>query len=70
MRNGLQRLYEMTKALDISKSSDINVQQTMKKIVVCLKTWQFEMMPKYSFDLFIQRCQVLGNHKRLSVSHC
>jgi len=25
------------------------------------------MVPKYSFDLFIQRCQVLGTHKRLTV---
>jgi len=39
----------------------------MKKIVVLLKTWHFKMMPKYSFDYFLQRCQVLGGHKQLLV---
>ncbi len=39
----------------------------MKKIVTSLKTWHFEMVPKYSFDYFLQRCQVLGGQKHLVV---
>lgn len=27
------------------------------------------MLPKYSFDYFIQRCQALGSHKRITVSY-
>jgi len=40
----------------------------MKKIVVIMKTWHNEMVPKYSFDYFLQRCQVMGSHKLVSVN--
>ena len=39
----------------------------MKKIVVTLKKWQFEMKPQYTFDLFLQRCHALGTNKFLHV---
>jgi len=39
----------------------------MKKIVVTMKTWQFQMVPKYTFDYFLQRCQALGAQKQLMV---
>ena len=36
-------------------------------VIVSLKTWHYQMMPKYSYDYFLQRCQALGNHKITSV---
>ena len=35
----------------------------MKKITVILKTWHFEMLPRYSFEYFLQRCRALGNQR-------
>lgn len=35
----------------------------MKKITSVLKTWNFNMAPRYDFDYFLQRCKALGNHK-------
>lgn len=35
----------------------------MNMVIVSLKTWHYQMMPKYSYDYFLQRCQALGNHK-------
>ena len=40
----------------------------MKKIVVTLKKWQFEMKPQYTYDLFLQRCHALGTNKFLHVT--
>jgi hypothetical protein len=39
----------------------------MKKIVTLLKTWHVNMVPRYSFDYFLQRCQALGSNKRVVV---
>jgi hypothetical protein len=41
----------------------MNVTNTMKKIEMTMKKWQFEMAPKYTFDYFLQRCQALGSNK-------
>jgi hypothetical protein len=35
----------------------------MKKMVNILKTWHYQMLPRYSFDYFLQRCKKLGDHK-------
>lgn len=41
----------------------------MKKIVSILKTWNFNMAPRYDFDYFLQRCKALGNHKFTQVKY-
>lgn len=67
-KKGIKALYQKTKALQLNEFSDVNIENTMKKIVTALKTWHFEFMPKYSFEYFLQRCQALGNHKLMSVN--
>jgi hypothetical protein len=66
-KKGIRALYENTKALKLDEYSEINVENTMKKIATVLKSWHQEFVPKYSFDYFLQRCQALGNHKLLTV---
>lgn len=41
----------------------------MKKLVSVLKTWNFNMAPRYDFDYFLQRCKALGNHKFTQVKY-
>ena len=48
-------------------NADVNIEKTMKKITIGLKTWHFNMRPKYSYEYFLQRCQALGSHKQLQV---
>lgn len=48
-KKGLQALYERTLNLNLDENSEINVEGTMKRIVMLLKSWHFEMTPKYSF---------------------
>lgn len=55
-------MYKAIEQLDLTNATD-NVELTMKKIVVLLKTWNFDMAPRYDFDYFLQRCKALGNHK-------
>lgn len=39
----------------------------MNLVVMTLKSWQNQMMPKYYYDYFLQRCQALGSDKFVSV---
>ena len=39
----------------------------MNLVVITLKTWQRQMMPKYSYGYFFQRCQALGSNKLVAV---
>ena len=67
-KKGLQSLYEKTLALNLDeKTATLNVEATMKKIMVVLKTWHFEAAPKYNFEYFLQRLQALGSHPRVTV---
>ena len=61
-RNGLRKLYEVSQKLNLDKG-EFRVDESMRKIAGALKCWQFEFMPKYSYDYFLQRCQVLGSNK-------
>mgnify|MGYP006870848542 CR=1 FL=1 len=56
----------MTNELDL-KNSELKTSLTMKKIVCTMKTWQFNLAPKYSYSYFLQRCQALSNHKLTQV---
>jgi hypothetical protein len=64
---GLKALYEKTKAIKLDEASEINVENSMKKIVLTLKSWHNEFIPKYTYDHFLQRCQALGTSKFLLV---
>lgn len=35
----------------------------MNLVVMTLKSWQYQLMPKYSYGYFLQRCQALGGGK-------
>lgn len=45
----------------------MTIESAMNLVTVSLKTWHYQMAPKYSYDYFLQRCQSLGNSKILSV---
>ena len=64
--NGVRTLYEMSKKLNLDHGQ-AKVDQTMRNIVVTLKSWQYRMMPKYSFDYFVQRSQALGSKSQTAV---
>lgn len=42
-------------------------ESAMNLVVITLKTWQRQMMPKYSYGYFFQRCQALGSNKLVAV---
>ena len=65
-RNGLQKLYELTNHV---KWDDLMpLESAMNTLGVTLKTWHYQIAPKYSFDLLLQRCQALGSNKIVSVN--
>ena len=50
----------------IEWDNNMTVESAMNLVTTTLKTWQYNMMPKYSFSYFLQRCQALGSDKILS----
>ena len=66
-KKGIRALYENTTRLKLDEYSELNIENTMKKIATVLKNWHSEFVPKYSFDYFLQRCQSLGSQKTLCV---
>jgi hypothetical protein len=53
---GLKRLYQLTKDL---KSSG-NTKQDLRALLNMYKEWHFIVAPKFEFNYFVQKCQVLG----------
>ena len=45
----------------------MTTESAMNLVAMTLKSWHYQMAPKYSYDYFIQRCQALGSHKVVSV---
>lgn len=64
---GLRRLYELTN--NINWSDTMTTESGMNLVTMALKTWQYQMMPKYSCEYFLQRCQALGSDKVLTVKN-
>ena len=51
----------------INWDDQMTVESAMNSISVSLKTWHYQMAPKYSFDYFVKRCQALGSNKFVCV---
>jgi hypothetical protein len=62
--NGIEGLYKKAKAIKLSGNDEA---KDLGKVVDLLKGWHFELMPKYNFEFFIDRCQAFGSTKLLQV---
>jgi len=64
---GLKLLYdEMKKKADkISKKAELKPDEALKDYILMIKEWSFNLAPKYEFDYFMDRTQVLGKKKEV-----
>lgn len=64
---GLKLLYdEMKKKADkISKKAEMKPDEALKDYILMIKEWSFNLAPKYEFDYFMDRTQVLGKKKEI-----
>ena len=53
---GLKRLYQLTK--DLKPSG--NTKQDLRALLTMCKEWHFIVAPRFEFNYFVQKCQVLG----------
>lgn len=62
--NGIEALYKKAKQLKFSKDDEV---KNLGKIVDLMKSWHFDLMPKYNFEFFVERCQSFGSKKLVQV---
>jgi hypothetical protein len=53
---GLKKLYEITNTLKLSE----NPKKDLRSLLDLYKEWHFIVAPKFEFNYFIQKCQILG----------
>lgn len=52
----------MGKAIKLKPNDDVG---NLKKIVDTLKKWHYDLMFKYNFEFFMDRCQAFGTTKEV-----
>lgn len=57
---GIKKLYNMGKEIKLKPNEDA---KNLKKIIDTLKKWHFDLMFKYNFEFFMDRCQAFGTTK-------
>ena len=61
---GIEALYKTAKTTKFTSPDEI---KNLGKVVDLLKAWHFELMPKYNFEYFVERCQAFGSTKLIQV---
>jgi hypothetical protein len=63
---GLKSLYEKTNQLNLNHSSDI---KNLTEITTLIRSWHHSTMPKYSLNLFLDKCRAFGTNNKFLGYH-
>lgn len=61
---GLKKLYDMTG--QVNWDQPMTTESAMNLVAMTIKTWQTQLMPKFYYQFFLQRCQALGSNKTVA----